>query len=104
MMIGDNEIYTDDQKLKIIASAGCVISLCYGPMGKDRVSWSVQVLSSDGVEFEKPFAADSMSHAISIGYQEADIRGWLDETVKCRCAPVLNADPKPPHSQPMPMW
>jgi hypothetical protein len=60
-----------------LAEAGITVSICCGPSGRDPFRWSVQALAADGREFEEPYAAASLQHAIEIAVIEVMRRGWL---------------------------
>lgn len=62
--------------MEALGRAGLVVSICCGPLGDTPFGWSVQVLSRDGQEFDRPFAADSFTHAITIAVTEITRRGW----------------------------
>ena len=65
-------------ELERLGEYGIVTSICYGPMRVRGLQWSVTCLH-DGTreEFDKPFVASSMAHAVGIAYTEAEKRGWI---------------------------
>ena len=60
-----------------LGEAGLTVSVCCGPSGAEAFRWSVTVLARDGHEFEQPYAARSLPHAIDIAVIEVTRRGWL---------------------------
>jgi hypothetical protein len=68
--------HVDVVLMEAIGRAGLTISVCCGPCGDVPFRWTVQVLSRDGREFDRPFAADSFTHAIMIATAEITKRGW----------------------------
>lgn len=69
------------ERMEALGRAGLTISVCCGPSGTRRFVWTVQVLSLNGDEFARPFAADSFEHAIAIAEIEIHERGWLSGVV-----------------------
>jgi len=63
-------------QLEALGRAGFTISICCGPCGSEPFGWSVNVLSRDGQEFARPFAAKSFAHAVEIAALEIELRGW----------------------------
>jgi hypothetical protein len=68
---------TSIETMEAIGRAGLTISVCCGPSGAHAFRWTVQVLSRDGREFARPYAAKDFDHAIAIAVTEVTIRGWL---------------------------
>ena len=68
---------TVQERMERIAQAGLTVSVCCGPSGSKPLAWSVQVLSRDGREFDVPFEARDLSHAVDIAEVEIAERGWL---------------------------
>lgn len=65
-----------ESRMEAIGRSGCTISICCGPCGARPFSWSVQVLSPTGHEFDRPFTAHSFEHAVEIAELEIQKRGW----------------------------
>ena len=63
-------------QMEQIGRAGFTVSVCCGPCGDSPFAWTVQVLSRDGQEFDRPYAAHSFAHAIEIAVAEIHHRGW----------------------------
>jgi hypothetical protein len=63
-------------KKELLGRAGFTVSVCCGPCGASPFAWTVQVLSLDGREFDRPYAAHSFAHAIEIAVAEIHRRGW----------------------------
>jgi len=63
-------------RMEALGRAGFTISVCCGPSGRTPFSWSVQVLSRAGEEFDRPFTAVDFDHAIAIAEREIELRGW----------------------------
>ena len=53
------------------------MSFVYGPCGREGVWWSVNVLTTSGDMFEKPYLANSLEHAVEIAIKECKERNWL---------------------------
>jgi hypothetical protein len=64
-------------RLEALGRAGITISVCCGPCGPAEFRWSVQAMSQDGREFDRPFAANDFAHAVWIAEKEVAERGWL---------------------------
>lgn len=64
-------------RLEALGRAGFTVSLCCGPSGTAPMRWSVQVLSREGQEFARPFAANDFAHAVEIAEREIEQRGWM---------------------------
>jgi hypothetical protein len=63
-----------------LASAGVIVSFAFGPSGSSRrICWTVQCMGPDGSEFDAPFAARDLEHAVEIAMLESRARGWLKE-------------------------
>ena len=43
-------------QMELLGRAGFTVSVCCGPCGASRFAWTVQVLSLDGQEFDRPYA------------------------------------------------
>jgi len=68
---------TTEDMLRLLADAGCCVSLVYGRSGDDYVGWSVNVMSRKGLDFDAPFIADGVHGCVCIAYTEAKERNWL---------------------------
>lgn len=68
---------TSLEKWEALARAGIAVSICCGPRGATPILWTVTALSSEGAEFDDPFAARDFEHAIEIAELECKERGWL---------------------------
>ena len=68
-------------RMEALGCAGFVVSVCCGPSGLAPCRWSVQVLSPQGLEFERPFTAVSFAQAIAIASVEIERRGWWPDVV-----------------------
>lgn len=75
MMIDPTERTALD-RMEALGRAGFTVSVCCGPSGSDPFRWSVQVMSKNGDEFERPFVALDFNHAIVIADLEIAKRGW----------------------------
>lgn len=74
---------TPAEVIEAMGETGLTISIVYGPCGpQGPCRWSVQVMTRAGEEFERPFAADSFSHCVSIAEREAITRGWLRHWIR----------------------
>lgn len=70
---------TEDEyvMLRRMADRGLIVSLVYGQCGSLGIMWSVDVLNTNSNEsFAKPFAANSLVHAVLIADSQAMQRGW----------------------------
>jgi hypothetical protein len=72
-----NEKDFNQEKLKRLAEAGITISFVYGQAGDKGIMWSVNCLTFDQMEFEKPFAGKDFQHCCQIVYSECLKRGWI---------------------------
>lgn len=63
-----------------LAEKGIVVSFAFGSSEQliGKCIWSVQVLTENGDEFFKPFAARSIQHAAEIAEIECRKRGWIE--------------------------
>lgn len=64
------------EALERLGRSGLTVSVCCGPAGRGGFAWSVQVLSRQGEEFDRPFAAESFEHAVEIAELEVKKRDW----------------------------
>ena len=64
------------RRWQALAEAGLTVSICYG-RSKDRLIFSVDVMSRIGEIFSKPFAAETLEQAIEIAEKESYQRGWI---------------------------
>lgn len=62
-------------RMEAIGRSGLAVSVCCGP-AEGRFTWTVQVLTEDGDEFDEPFEARDFDHAIEIAESEIAARGW----------------------------
>jgi hypothetical protein len=63
-------------RMEALGRDGLIVSVCCGPTETVPFGWSVQLMTRDGEEFERPFAATSFSQAVLIAEIEAVARGW----------------------------
>lgn len=61
-----------------LGEAGITVSICCGPSGDHAFCWSVDALAPNRrAAFERPYAANSLQHAIEIAVTEVTRRGWI---------------------------
>jgi hypothetical protein len=59
-----------------LAKSGIVTSFAYGPSVDMENVWTVQCMTKQFQEFDKPFQANSLPHAAAIAKLECELRGW----------------------------
>lgn len=56
--------------LNKLADRGITTSICYGKLDGYAIMYSVDVLTKEGLSFEKPIAAYSLKHSVDIAMKE----------------------------------
>ncbi len=64
------------RRLESLGRRGFIISIVYGPCGKNPPQYSVDVLAPSGESFDIPYSASDFEHAILIAEYEIEERGW----------------------------
>jgi hypothetical protein len=83
---------SDEKRWMCLGELGFIVSICYGPSGSGEPRWTVQVLMPDGEEFDRPFVAHSLTHALEIAMAEITARGWVPRSIM---PTVVNDRPGP---------
>ena len=60
-----------------LGRSGLTVSICYGPCGGNGLLYSVNVLTGNLEEFERPFGAGTFAMAVQIAEEESGKRGWI---------------------------